>query len=66
VVLILEQDVVTPYVPNGLLINGDFQTIRWQDDSAPTGNPGAIDVVSFTLIRKVNDWTVLGSLSTYG
>jgi hypothetical protein len=66
VVLILEQDVVTPYVPTALQINGDFQTIRWQDDSAPTGNANAIDVVSFTLIRKVNDWTVLGSLTTYG
>jgi hypothetical protein len=65
-VLILEQDVVTPYVPTALQINGDFQTIRWQDDSAPTGNANSIDVVSFTLIRKVNDWTVLGSLTTYG
>jgi hypothetical protein len=65
-VLLLEQDVVTAYIPFTVAIDGQSQTIRWQGGEQPTGNPGAIDVVSFTLIRGTNNWTVLGSLSTYG
>ena len=65
VVLLLEQG-GTAYVPTAVQIDGQAQTINWQGASAPSGNVNQIDVVSFTLIRTSDVWTVLGSLTTYG
>jgi hypothetical protein len=65
VVLLLEQG-ATAYIPTAVQIDGASQTINWQGASAPTGNANQIDVVSFTLIRAGDAWTVIGSLTTYG
>lgn len=65
VVLILTQG-VTPYLPTALQIAGTAQTINWQGAEAPTGTANQLDIVSFSLIRASDAWTVLGSLSTYG
>ena len=65
VVLLLEQG-ATAYIPTAVQIDGASQTINWQGASAPAGNANQIDVVSFTLIRTGDAWTVIGSLTTYG
>jgi hypothetical protein len=53
------------YIPNALQIDGAAQTIRWSGGSLPSGTNNYIDIVNFTLIRKNNTWTIIGSLSTY-
>ena len=64
VVMLLSQG-VTAYIPNALQIDGSSRTIKWINGSVPTGNANQIDVVSFSLIRVSNNWTVLGQLVTY-
>ena len=64
-VLILNQG-ATPYLPTALQIGGAAQTINWQGAEVPTGNADQIDIVSFTLLRSSDSWTVIGSLTTYG
>ncbi len=64
VVLILSQG-ATAYIPNALQIDGSSQTIKWINGSAPSGNANQIDIVSFSLLRVSNSWTVLGQLITY-
>ena len=56
----------TAYIPNAVQIDGLSQTIRWQDNTVPTGNVDKGDVFNFVLLRGVGSWTVLGSMSTYG
>jgi hypothetical protein len=65
VVLILNQGGVAR-LPTAMQINGLTQTINWQGGVTPTGNPAQIDIVSFTMIRISDVWTVIGSLTTYG
>lgn len=65
VTLILSQG-VTAYIPNVLQIDGASQTINWSNGSTPTGNASKKDIVSFSLLRTSNSWTVLGQLSTFG
>ena len=65
VTLIIIQS-TTAYIPNAVQIDGIDQTIRWQDNTIPTGNAGRGDVFSFVLLRGEGSWTVLGSMSTYG
>lgn len=55
-----------PYYPNAVQIEGVAQTINWADTTAPTPNSGKKEIVSFSLIRSSNAWTVIGSFSTYG
>jgi hypothetical protein len=56
----------TAYLPIGAAIDGITATINWQGGTPPTGTVNAVDVVSFTLIRLSNNWTVIGSLTSYG
>lgn len=53
----------TGYIPNALQIAGTGQTIKWSGGTAPTptSSSGKIDLFTFTLIRRNNAWTVLGS-----
>ena len=64
-VLVLDQS-NTAYIPTALQIDGQAQTILWQGASAPTGIANQINIVSFTLVRQNEQWSVLGSFSTYG
>jgi hypothetical protein len=65
VTLILAQG-ITPYVPNILQIDGTAQTIKWVNNTTPTGTASKVDIVGFSLIRTGSAWTVLGQYSTYG
>lgn len=63
--LILNQG-STPSIANVVQIAGSAQTIKWQGNTIPTGYANKVDMLSFSLIRAQNTWTVTGSLSTYG
>lgn len=65
VTLILAQG-VTPYMANVLQIDGTTQTIKWVNNTTPTGTASKVDIVGFSLIRTGSAWTVLGQYSTYG
>lgn len=56
----------TPYYPNAVQIESVSQTINWADNTPPTPNSNKKEIVSFSLIRSSNAWTVIGSFSTYG
>jgi hypothetical protein len=52
------------YYPNALQIAGSAQTIKWPNgNTVPTPTPSKIDAFTFTLLRRANGWTVLGSYS---
>jgi hypothetical protein len=65
VTLILAQG-VTPYMANVLQIDGTTQTVKWVNNTTPTGTASKVDIVGFSLIRTGSAWTVLGQYSTYG
>jgi len=56
----------TPYGCSSIFIDGQVQTIKWADGSQPTPNANKLEIISFSLIRTSNTWTVIGSFSTYG
>jgi len=56
----------TPYLANGVQIDGVTQTIRWAAYGAPTAQANRYEEVTFTLIRFGSNWEVFGSLSTHG
>lgn len=62
VTVLVTQD-STGYIPATLKIDGTSQTINWQGGSAPspTDSAGAIDMFSFTLVRRSSAWEVFGS-----
>lgn len=54
----------TAYYPNALQIGGVSQTIKWPNgNTAPTPTANKIDIFTFTLIRRSDSWTALGSYS---
>jgi hypothetical protein len=65
VTLVLAQG-VTAYMSTVLQIDGSTQTIKWVNNSTPTGTASKVDIVGFSLIRTGSAWTVLGQYSTYG
>jgi hypothetical protein len=65
VTLVLAQG-VTPYMSTAIQIDGSAQTIKWVNNSTPTGTASKVDIVGFSLIRTGSAWTVLGQYSTYG
>jgi hypothetical protein len=65
VTLVLAQG-VTPYMSTALQIDGSAQTIKWVNNSTPTGTANKVDIVGFSLIRTGSAWTVLAQYSTYG
>ena len=65
VTLILAQG-GTPYMSTALQIDGSAQTIKWVNNTTPTGTASKVDIVGFSLIRTGSAWTVLGQYSTYG
>ena len=53
----------TPYIVSTLQIGGTGATIKWSGGAAPTGTANAVDVFSFTIIRRNSTWEVLGAAS---
>jgi hypothetical protein len=65
VTLVLSQG-GTAYMVTALQIDGSAQTIKWVNNSVPSGAANKVDVIGFSLIRTGSAWTVLGQYSTYG
>jgi hypothetical protein len=53
--------------PSAVQIDGVGQTIKWANAviPTPTSIAGAVDVVTFSLLRTGNTWTVLGQLAPF-
>ena len=67
VTLILKQAVGgSAYICNAVQIDGTAQTIEWQGGLTPTGTPGGVDVMSFSIIYDGSNYTVLGQLVDFG
>lgn len=64
VALILAQG-ATAYMPTAVQIDNVGQTLLWQGGIAPARTANGIDIVSFTLIRRSDAWTVIGSATSY-
>jgi hypothetical protein len=63
VVLFVTQG-ATGYYPDVVKVAGVEQEIKWANFTSPTpssGNAGAIDIFSFTFVRRSSAWTVFGS-----
>jgi hypothetical protein len=65
VTLVLSQG-GTAYMVTALQIDGNAQTIKWVNNTVPSGAANKVDVVGFSFIRTGSSWTVLGQYSTYG
>lgn len=59
VLLVINQG-VTGYVPSGYQIDGGAQSILWEAGVAPSGTANKIDIIILTLIRRSNQWIILG------
>ena len=55
----------TAYIPTGVKIENDNQTIRWQGNVVPSGTPNRRDVVSFSILNVGGTYTVLGQLVSF-
>jgi len=63
-IIILQGSVA--YLPAAIQINGTAQSVNWLGGVLPTGTANKIDLVSYTIMRLNNAWSVIGSLSNYG
>jgi hypothetical protein len=64
VALILNQS-GTAYLSTSAEIDGSSVPIYWQNGVEPLANINSQDIVSFTLIRSNDQWTIFGSLSNF-
>lgn len=58
----------TAYMVDTLKINSDDEgsvSIMWSGGSLPSGNPNAIDIVSFSILKINGTWKVFGQLTTF-
>ena len=55
----------TPFIANGLTINGSAAPILWQGGSPPTGGVG-YDALSFSIMYDGSSYYVLGQLVEFG
>jgi hypothetical protein len=64
VTLVLLQG-ASAFVPSTIQINSSAVTVNWLNGETPVSVPFAKDIVSFTLIREIGDWVVIGSVASY-
>lgn len=57
---------VTPYSGSQYQINSSNVTVKWVDNTVPTGSANNIDVIGLSAFRVGSSWNVIGSLSTFG
>jgi hypothetical protein len=65
ITFVISQD-ATPYSGSQYQINSSNVTVKWVDNTIPTGNANNIDVIGLTVFRVGSSWEVLGGLSTFG
>ena len=66
ITLVVEQGVSSAYLPLTLQIAGSAQTIKWLNNSVPSGTVNKTDIVTFTIFDKGTGYNVLGECRTYG
>jgi hypothetical protein len=66
ITLVVEQGVSAGYLPLSLQIEGSAQTIKWLNNSVPSGSVNKTDIVTFTIFDKGVGYNVLGEFKTYG
>lgn len=59
--LYVHQSTATAYVPSAAMINSTTATVRWELGEIPNGTPEGVDLFRFTVMRRSNDWVVVGS-----
>jgi len=64
VTLIIQQG-STAYIPSSILVNGFSETVRWNNNTAPAGTDGQIDVISYSFLRSGSSWIILGQSSSF-
>ena len=62
---VIEQG-VTAYSGSQYQINGSNVTVKWVDNTIPTGSANNTEVIGLTAFRVGSSWNVIGSLSTFG
>ncbi len=62
---VIEQG-VTPYSGSQYQINGSNVTVKWVDNTIPTGSANNTEIIGLTAFRVGSSWNVIGSLSTFG
>ena len=65
ITFVVSQD-STPYSGSQYQINSSNVTVKWVDNSIPTGSSNNVDVIGLTAFRVGSSWNVLGGLSTFG
>jgi hypothetical protein len=57
----------TPYYTATLTIDGNSQTVKWQNGTAPTsGNASSVDIYTFTVVKTASaTFTVIGSQTKF-
>lgn len=56
----------TAYYPNVARVNGTVTTISWLDNVTPTPTANKTEIYNFTLVRFNSNFSVLGSLASFG
>ena len=56
----------TPYIANGVMINGLTVSLNWSNNDLPIGTSNNIDIIGYTFINCGGTFSVLAQLSTYG
>lgn len=62
---VIEQG-VTPYSGSQYQINDSNVTVKWVDNTIPTGSANNTEIIGLTAFRVGSSWNVIGSLSTFG
>jgi hypothetical protein len=56
----------TAYYPNVASVNGTVINISWLDNVAPAPTANKTEIYNFTLVRFNSNFSVLGSLASFG
>lgn len=62
---VIEQG-ATAYSGSQYQINGSNVTVKWVDNTIPTGSANNTEIIGLTAFRVGSSWNVIGSLSTFG
>lgn len=56
----------TGFLPETVLINNQDNPIKWVNKQLPTAGTNSVDVLSLTIFRVSNNYTILGKVEEFG
>ena len=67
VVVLFIQQGATPYVPGSTITinSGAALAVKWLSATAPTGTANGYDMISYSLIRNLGNWVILGQSASF-